>query len=93
VEFSIKLKPMYLLVSVEERNPSGIPRVKACPGQFFPDGKEVNTTYAIQTPVTLRMENPVGTVFECEDLIEKETTGSTKHYALPHPYILRVKKS
>ena len=68
---------MYLLQTSSELNSSGVPRLHALPGQFLPNGEVIDPSLYVQSPTTPRLNNPIGTIFECEYL-QKNTTPTTK---------------
>jgi len=83
--YNITKPEIWFFKSVEERNSSGIPRLRILDGQYIPtgDGKfeKCNTDYNVQSATGPRSENPVGTIFAAKSITKKKTPSGTEHYS------------
>ena len=69
----------YTLISVEELNSAGVPRIKFIDGQLY-DGKPFNQKMPVQTHTRPRFENPIGTLFEGEGVTIEHTQSGKAYY-------------
>lgn len=80
---------MFYFKTIEERSASGIPRLRALPGQEL-NGEPIDETANVQSNTRVRSNNLVGTIFESTKLEKLFTPGANLMYYRVEEDDLRV---
>ncbi len=75
-------KPI-LIITVDELSSVGVPKARLVPGQKI-DGAPGDVTLDIVCESEIRVNNPVGTIFEVDNLIKKKIPGGREFYDTWH---------
>lgn len=82
--YSVNEPDIWFSQTIEERNSSGAPRLRVLPGQYIKDetGKFglIKDEYNVQSPLTPRQDNKIGTIFFSKDLAIRKTATGTEYY-------------
>ena len=83
--YSITEPTMWFLTTVEERNSTGVPRLRMLPGQYVPKEEggfeRANDATNVQSDVKPRSDNAIGTIFVTKVLKKDKTASGTPFYA------------
>lgn len=82
--YDIKEPDIWFSQTIEERNSTGAPRLRLLPGQYIKDGagtfSSAHDDYNVQSPLTPRQDNKIGTIFFSKDIVVKKTVSETEYY-------------
>lgn len=83
--YDVKEPDVWFSQTIDERNSSGAARLRILPGQFVKDETgafiPIKGDYNVQSPLTPRQDNKIGTIFFSKDLNIRKTATGTEYYS------------
>jgi nitric oxide reductase NorQ protein len=95
--YDLKNPTIWFFKTINEKNETGVPRLRLLPGQYCPndgggDFDKADDTFNVQAASKPREQNPIGTIFAAKAL-KKKNNGSTDFYSVEAQNLIVVEKA